>query len=64
MPQVIYRDGRGPAQRIADRLRSSSPSQAVGSDAQSTTQPTRTITNVYYAASQQGGQRKGDDNGQ
>jgi hypothetical protein len=64
---VVYRDGRGPAQRIADRLRSSSPAQGQrptdrqGSDAQKETVPNRTITTVYFPGSNV--KHGGDNNG-
>jgi hypothetical protein len=55
---VIYRDNRSPAQRIQDRLKSSSPASGLrpqdrlSSQAQTETLPTRAITNVYIGGSQ------------
>ena len=66
MVEVIYKDGRGAAQRIADRLKSSSPQAGqrpqdhITPDEGTTTQPNRTITNIYYGASQA---KKGNQNG-
>jgi hypothetical protein len=57
MTEVIYK-GKSPEQRIQDCLRSSSPASSAkptnhrASQAQTTTVPTRTITNIYYGASQ------------
>jgi hypothetical protein len=50
MPEVIYRDGRSPAQRIADRLKPSCPT---GGQVEKETAPTRTVTTVFYGGSQQ-----------
>jgi hypothetical protein len=57
-PNVIYRDGKSPAQRIQDRLRCSSPDSARRvedhrpSQASAETVPNRTITHVYFAGNQ------------
>jgi hypothetical protein len=67
MTEVKYRDGRGPAQRIADRLRCSSPasgqrpSDRQSAEVQKETVPNRTITNVYFggANSKHGGNSNG-----
>jgi hypothetical protein len=55
MVEVIFRDGKSQAQRIQDRLRCSSPNQGaqpLPSQGQTTTQPTRTTTTIYYGSSQ------------
>jgi hypothetical protein len=49
MVEVKYRDGKGPAQRIADRLKSSSPQ---GYQTETQTQPTRTNTCIYPSGTQ------------
>jgi hypothetical protein len=67
MVEVIYRDGRGPAQRIADRLKPSCPDYAkrpgdhITANVEETCSPTRTVTTVYNGGSQ--GQHGGEDNG-
>ena len=48
MVEVKWSDGRGPAQRIADRLK---PSGGQG-DVRAETQPTRTVTTVHFAGQQ------------
>lgn len=58
MPEVVYRDGRGPAERIQDRLRPSCPDYArrpqdrVAAQAETQTTPNRCVTTIYYGASQ------------
>ena len=65
MVEVKWSDGRGPAQRIQDRLRSSSPADAQRVQDHRTSQagtenvPNRTITNVYF-----GGQQASSPNNQ
>jgi hypothetical protein len=49
MVEVKFRDGRGPALRIADRLK---PSCQQGYQADTTTQPTRTNTAIYNSGTQ------------
>lgn len=59
MPNVIYH-GKGPAERINDRLKSSSPEGYAHSV---TTTPTRTVTCIYHGGfqSQRGDEvKKGD----
>jgi hypothetical protein len=67
MPIVQYK-GKPPEQRIADRLRSSSPSAAAKvqdhrpADATTTNVPNRVVSNCYYGGSQTP-QTKGNGNG-
>jgi hypothetical protein len=67
MPIVQYK-GKPPEQRIADRLRSSSPSASMKvqdrlpADATKETNPMRTVSNCYYGGSQTP-QTKGTNNG-
>jgi hypothetical protein len=55
--EVKYRDGRSQEQRIAERLRCSSPAHGkrpqdhVAPDGSTTTHPNRTITTIYHASS-------------
>jgi hypothetical protein len=55
MPEIKYADNVSPAQRIQNRLRSSSPAQAKDRDchisplASTETVPNRTITNTYFS---------------
>jgi len=48
MVEVKWSDGRGPAQRIADRLK---PSGGQG-DVQTESQPTRVHTTIHFAGQQ------------
>jgi hypothetical protein len=53
MVEVRWRDGRGnPAQRIQDRLAQGSDNYPLTPSAQTTTNPTRCVTTVYFGASQ------------
>jgi hypothetical protein len=57
MPEVKYADGRGPAQRIHDKLKPSCPDYAqrpidrLAANAEAETVPTRTVTTIYYGGS-------------
>jgi hypothetical protein len=57
MTEIVYRDGRGPVQRINDRLRPSCPDNArrpidsLAANAEAETVPTRTVTTIYYGGS-------------
>jgi hypothetical protein len=48
MVNVIYRDGRSPAQRVQDRLKNSCGQD----DVRTETQPTRTVTSIHFAGQQ------------
>jgi len=52
MTEVKWRDNRGPAQRIHDRLAQGKDAYPLRASAQVETHPTRTVTTVYYGASQ------------
>jgi hypothetical protein len=51
MVEVIWK-GKGPAQRIHDRLKQGSDKYPLKPNASVTTNPTRCITQVYYGSSQ------------
>jgi hypothetical protein len=51
MVEVIWK-GKGPAQRIHDRLKQGSDNYPLKPNAQVTTNPMRTITTIHYGASQ------------
>ena len=52
MTEVKWRDNRGPAQRIHDRLAQGKDAYPLRANAQVETHPTRTVTTVYFGASQ------------
>jgi hypothetical protein len=52
MTEVKWRDNRSPAQRIHQRLAQGSDNYPLKPSAQTTTNPTRCVTTVYFGASQ------------